>query len=69
MGLAGDPRAGGRASSARGAPPGGRPLARRRPLVAAAGREGGNVEVVDWGPVGPNEMVTLNALRVLHAAK
>jgi hypothetical protein len=25
-------------------------------------------EVVDWGRSGPNEMVTLNALRVLHAA-
>lgn len=25
-------------------------------------------EVVDWGSGGPNEMVTLNALRVLHAA-
>lgn len=25
-------------------------------------------EVVDWGRSGPNEMITLNALRVLHAA-
>ena len=25
-------------------------------------------EVVDWGRSGPNEMVTLNALRVLRAA-
>jgi hypothetical protein len=33
------------------------------------GSQGGNVEVVDWGRSGPNEMVTLNALRVLHAAK
>lgn len=33
------------------------------------GAEGGSVEVVDWGRSGPNEMVTLNALRVLHAAK
>jgi hypothetical protein len=32
------------------------------------GREGSNVEVVDWGRSGPNEMVTLNALRVLGAA-
>jgi len=27
-----------------------------------------NTEVVDWGASGPNEMITLNALRVLHAA-
>jgi hypothetical protein len=27
-----------------------------------------NVEVVDWGRDGPNEMITLNALRVLRAA-
>jgi hypothetical protein len=27
-----------------------------------------NVEVVDWGTSGPNEMITLNALQVLHAA-
>jgi hypothetical protein len=32
------------------------------------GSKGANVDVVDWGS-GPNEMVTLNALRVLHAAK
>jgi hypothetical protein len=25
-------------------------------------------EVADWGRQGPNEMITLNALRVLHAA-
>ena len=27
-----------------------------------------NVEVVDWGRKGPNEMITLNALRVLKAS-
>jgi hypothetical protein len=32
------------------------------------GSKGGNVEVVDWGRGGPNEMITLNALRVLEAA-
>ncbi len=32
------------------------------------GSKGSNVEVVDWGRSGPNEMVTLNALRVLQAA-
>jgi hypothetical protein len=32
---------------------------RRGPLTAA------NTEVVDWGGTGPNEMITLNALRVL----
>ncbi|HTW55935.1 MAG TPA: hypothetical protein VMG36_05770, partial [Thermoplasmata archaeon] len=35
----------------------------RRGLVRAA-----NTEVVDWGRDGPNEMITLNALRVLVAA-
>lgn len=33
------------------------------------GSKGSNVEVVDWGRSGPNELVTLNALRVLEAAK
>ena len=32
------------------------------------GSSGGGVEVVDWGRSGPNEMLTLNALRVLRAA-
>ena len=32
------------------------------------GSAGGNVEVVDWGRSGPNEMITLNALRVLKSA-
>jgi hypothetical protein len=27
-----------------------------------------NIEVVDWGRRGPNEMITLNALRMLKAA-
>jgi hypothetical protein len=27
-----------------------------------------HAEVVDWGRSGPNEMITLNALRVLRAA-
>jgi len=27
-----------------------------------------NVEIVDWGRQGPNEMITLNALRMLKAA-
>ncbi len=33
------------------------------------GAKGSNIEVVDWGRSGQNEMVTLNALRVLKAAK
>jgi len=33
-----------------------------------AGKSASNVEVVDWGRRGPNEMITLNALRVLKAA-
>jgi hypothetical protein len=32
------------------------------------GSTGSNVEAVDWGRSGPNEMVTLNAVRVLRAA-
>ncbi len=32
------------------------------------GRRTSNAEVVDWGRSGPNEMITLNALRVLKAA-
>ena len=28
----------------------------------------GHADVVDWGRSGPNEMITLNALRVLRAA-
>ena len=32
------------------------------------GKRTSNVEVVNWGRRGPNEMITLNALRVLKAA-
>lgn len=35
---------------------------------APRGRRTSNVEVVDWGRSGANEMITLNALRVLKAA-
>jgi len=31
-------------------------------------RGSGQVEVVDWGRSGPNQLLTLNALRVLKAA-
>lgn len=31
------------------------------------GRKGSSIEAVDWGRTGPNEMITLNALRVLKA--
>jgi hypothetical protein len=34
---------------------------------AARGLRAWNAEVVDWGRDGPNEMITLNALRVLRA--
>jgi hypothetical protein len=34
---------------------------------AARGTRTWNAEVVDWGRSGPNEMITLNALRVLRA--
>ncbi len=33
-----------------------------------SGRATSGVDVVDWGRRGPNEMITLNALRVLRAA-
>lgn len=33
------------------------------------GKKGSNVEVVNWGRRGPNEMITLNALDVLKAAR
>ena len=32
------------------------------------GKRTSNVDVVNWGRRGPNEMVTLNALRVLKSA-
>jgi len=35
---------------------------------APMGKRASNVDVVDWGRRGPNEMITLNALRVLKAA-
>lgn len=34
---------------------------------AARGQRAWNAEVVDWGRSGPNEMITLNAMRVLLA--
>ena len=39
-----------------------------RPWWRPPGSSGSNVEVVDWGRTGPNEFVTLDALRVLRAA-
>ncbi len=36
---------------------------------APPGRRASNVEVVDWGQKGPNEMITLNALRVLRSVR
>lgn len=35
---------------------------------ALVGKRTSNVDVVDWGRRGPNEVITLNALRVLKAA-
>ena len=35
---------------------------------ALLGKRASNVDVVDWGRRGPNEMISLNALRVLKAA-
>jgi hypothetical protein len=34
---------------------------------AARGQRAWNAEVVDWGRSDPNEMITLNAMRVLHS--
>ncbi len=42
-----------------------RPAKSHAPPGSAAGA---CIEVVDWGREGPNEMITLNALRVLRAA-
>jgi hypothetical protein len=39
-----------------------------KPWWRPPGSSGSNVEVVDWGRRGPNELVTLDALRVLRAA-
>jgi hypothetical protein len=39
-----------------------------RPWWRPPGSSGSNVEVVDWGRKGPNELVTLDAARVLRAA-
>ena len=39
-----------------------------KPCWRPPGSSGSNVEVVDWGRRGPNELVTLDALRVLRAA-
>jgi hypothetical protein len=36
---------------------------------APRGHKAWNAEVVDWGRSGPNEMITLNALRVLRAVR
>jgi hypothetical protein len=39
-----------------------------KPWWRLPGSSGSNVEVVDWGRRGPNELVTLDALRVLRVA-
>lgn len=41
---------------------------RRKVPVKGKGLFVSNVDVVDWGRHGPNEMITLNAIRVLKAA-
>jgi hypothetical protein len=67
MGLANDPRAGdGLDLLEERRLPDGRWRAGGR-WWKAPGSKGSNVEVVDWGS-GPNELLTLHALRVLHAA-
>jgi hypothetical protein len=40
----------------------------RQTLELSSFGDAPNAEVVDWGRDGPNEMITLNALRVLRAA-
>jgi hypothetical protein len=68
MGLAADPRATDAVDAL---------ISRRRPdgtwragraWWRAPGRAQSNVEIVDWGPSVPHQMVTLNALRILRAA-
>jgi hypothetical protein len=67
MGLAGDPRAAdGLDLLEERRLPGGRWRAGGR-WWKAPGSKGSNVEVVHWG-TGPNELLTLHALRVLRAA-
>jgi len=67
MGLAGDPRAADAIDAL---------VARRRadgtwravrPWWRPPGARATNVEAVDWGPVVPHQLVTLNALRILAA--
>jgi hypothetical protein len=41
---------------------------RRKPPVPGKGPIVSNIDVVDWGRHGPNEMITLSALTVLKAA-
>jgi hypothetical protein len=41
---------------------------RRRTRRVGNRRAASNVDIVNWGRKGPNEMITLNALRVLKAA-
>lgn len=69
MGLAGDPRAAPALDELeRRRGPDGRWAADGRWWRAPGGR-GGSTEAVDWGQPGePNEMITLNALRILRAA-
>ncbi len=45
-----------------------RVLGRRAGVVEAFGHLGDRVEVLDWGRAGPNQMLTLKALRVLAGA-
>jgi hypothetical protein len=68
MGLAGDPRAADAIELLEAKQhPDGRWQAGGR-WWRPPGSKGSNVEVVDWG-CGPNELLTLNALRVLAAAR
>jgi hypothetical protein len=69
MGLAGDPRAADALDVVRRKR---LPDGRWQPDGAwwrPPGGAGGGREVVDWGRSGPNEMITLNALRVLAATR
>ena len=67
MGLASDPRARDAIELEERRLPDGRWRAGAR-WWKPPGSKSANVEVVDWGS-GPNEMLTLNALRVLDAAR
>jgi hypothetical protein len=68
MGLVRDPRAGEALDLLAGSRQEDGTWTAAKPWWRPPGSSGSNVEVVDWGRRGPNELVTLDVLRVLRAA-